>query len=50
MTAKELSKEFIQLWQMVEWDYLEEFLSEEIELKILGIDPCVVGKIMFQTY
>ena len=50
MTAKELSKEFIQLWQMVEWDSLEEFLSEDIELKILGIDPCVVGKIMFQTY
>ncbi len=44
MTAKKLSKEFIQLWQMAEWDSLEEFLSEDIELKILGIDPCVVGK------
>ena len=44
MKATELSKEFIQLWQMAEQDSLEEFLSEDIELKILGIDPCVVGK------
>ena len=29
---------------MAEWDSLEEFLSEDIELIILGIDPCVAGK------
>ena len=44
MISTELSKEFIQLWQMAEWDSLEEFLSEGIELKILGIDPCIAGK------
>ena len=44
MTATELSKKLIQLWQMAEWDSLEEFLSEDIELIILGIDPCIVGK------
>ena len=37
MTATELSKEFIQLWQMAEWDSLEELLSEDIELIILEI-------------
>ena len=44
MTATELSKKLIQLWQIAEWDSLEEFLSEDIELIILGIDPCIVGK------
>ena len=44
MTATELSKKLIQLWQMAEWDSLEEFLSEDIELIILGIDSCIVGK------
>ena len=44
MTATELSKKLIQLWQMAEWDSLEELLSEDIELTILGIDPCVAGK------
>ena len=44
MTATELSKKLIQLWQMAEWDSLEEFLSEDIKLIILGIDPCVAGK------
>ena len=44
MTATELSKKLIKLWQMAEWDSLEEFLSEDIELIILGIDPCIAGK------
>ena len=44
MTVTELSKKLIQLWQMAEWDSLEEFLSEDIELIILGIDPCIAGK------
>ena len=44
MTETELSKKLIQLWQMAEWDSLEEFLSEDIELIILGIDPCIAGK------
>ncbi len=44
MTATELSKKLIQLWQMAEWDSLEELLSEDIELTILGIDPCIAGK------
>ena len=44
MTATELSKKLIQLWQMAEWDSLEEFLSEDIELIILGIDPCITSK------
>ena len=47
MTATELSKKLIQLWQRAEWDSIEELLSEDIELKILGIDPCIAGKIMF---
>ena len=44
MTATELSKKLIQLWQRAEWDSIEELLSEDIELKILGIDPCIAGK------
>ena len=32
MTVTELSKKLIKLWQMAEWDSLEEFLSEDIEL------------------
>ena len=44
MTATELSKKLIQLWQMAEWDFLEELLSEDIELIILGMDPCIAGK------
>ena len=44
MTATELSKKLIQLWQMAEWDSLDEFFSEDIELIILGIDPCIAGK------
>ena len=44
MTATELSKKLIKLWQMAEWDSLEEFLSEDIELIILGIDPYIAGK------
>ena len=44
MTATELSKKLIQLWQRAEWDSIEELLSEDIELKILGLDPCIAGK------
>ena len=44
MTATELSKKLIQLWQRAEWDSIEELLSEDIELKILGIGPCIAGK------
>ena len=44
MTATELSKKLIQLWQMAEWDSLEELLLEDIELIILGMDPCIAGK------
>ena len=44
MTATELSKKLIQLWQMAEWDSLEELLSEDIELIILGMDPSIEGK------
>ena len=31
MTATELSKKLIQLWQMAEWDSLDEFLSEDFD-------------------
>ena len=29
---------------MAKWDSLGELLSEDIELIILGIDPCIAGK------
>ena len=29
---------------MAEWDSLEELLSEDIELIILGMAPCIAGK------
>ena len=29
---------------MAEWDSLEEFLSENIKLVTIGIDPCVASK------
>jgi hypothetical protein len=44
MTTAELSKRFIQLWQNAEWDSFEDLLSEDIELKIIGVKPLITGK------
>ena len=47
MTTAELSKEFIQLWQTAEWDTFKNLLSEDVELKILGIDSILGRKDVF---
>ena len=42
-----MSKEFIQLWQTAEWNTVEDLLSEDVELKILGIDSILGRKDVF---
>ena len=39
MTEADLSKKLIRFWKTAEWASFMDLLSEDVELKILGIDP-----------
>ena len=48
MTAADLSEKFIQFWKTAEWASFMDLLSEDVELKILGIDSILGRKDVFE--
>ena len=48
MTAADLSKKLIRFWKTAEWASFMDLLSEDVELKILGIDSILGRKDVFE--